>query len=437
MKHLEIELIHPPHPDCLEDRLDAPLGLLYIAANLEKAGYNVRVNDLSGIPERDWEIEQADIYGTTIYAPTIAISEKIAKICKKKNPSAIVVAGGAHPTATPKEMDSIFDVVVVGEGDEAMVQIAEDYPNNKKFYEKVLNKNLDIYPNPAYHLIDPFSYKRTINGETSLTLLTSRGCPYRCSFCGLDKSHKIIKQRSPKLVAKEIEELKEKYGISKYNFQDDIFTINRKRLYEMLDLFKPLDIGFRAFGRAGVNTKEDYFKLKESGCDMLAWGIESGSQKMLDLMNKKSTIQDNKNVIKWAKEAGITSRTFFILGFPGETKETIEETKAFIEETNPDQFFISNFVPYPGTDVWNNPEKYGITSISKNFENYYQIDKTYSGSVNIETKFLTKDEFKKLELNFRKWIINRKWEGSLLESEDIIKREGINKLEMDLSTIIK
>ena len=424
-----IVLIHPPHPQALEDRLDAPLGLLYIASNLERAGYDVRVNDLSGIPEKDWEIGEANLYGIAVYAPTISVSEKIAKICKEKNPHSKVVVGGAHPTAMPEDMSSIFDMVVIGEGEEAMVKIAKDYPNNKRFYEEVLDKELDTYPNPAYHLIDPFSYKRTINGETSLTLLTTRGCPFHCSFCGLDKSHQVVKQRSPSLVAKEIKELKEKYGIRKYNFQDDIFTINRKRLYEMLDLFKPFDIGFRGFGRAGINTKEDYVRLKEAGCDMLAYGLESGSQKILDLMNKKSTVQDNRNVIKWAKETGITSRAFFILGFPGETEETIKETKAFIEETNPDQFFISNFVPYPGTDVWNNPEKYGITHMDKDFDNYYQVDKNFSGSVNIETKFLTAEKFRELEIDFREWIIKREWKGSLLESEDGIKRNGINKLQ--------
>jgi len=312
MKHLDIELIHPPHPQALEDRLDAPLGLLYIASNLERAGYNVRVNDLSGIPEKDWKIGYADIYGTTIYAPTMNISEKIAKITKKVNPSSKIAAGGAHPTAIPFQMSSIFDIIVIGEGELAFLDILKDFPNNKRYYQRNLERNLDIYPHPAYHLINPFSYKRTIGGETSLTILTSRGCPFRCSFCGLDKTHKVVKQRSPKAVAKEIEELKEKYGIRKYNFQDDIFTINKKRLYEMLELFKPLDIGFRAFGRAGINTKEDYVQLKEAGCDMLVWGIESGSQRILDRMNKKATIQDNKNVIKWAKEVGITSRTFFI-----------------------------------------------------------------------------------------------------------------------------
>ena len=185
----------------------------------------------------------------------------------------------------------------------------------------------------------------------------------------------------------------------------------------MLDLFKPLDIGFRCHGRSSLDQKEDYIKLKEAGCDMLSWGIESGSQKMLNLMNKQTTIEENENVIRWAKEVGITARAFFIIGFPGETKETIEKTKRFIEKTNPDQYFVSNFVPYPDTDVWNYPDKYGVTKMYKDFNNYFQVDKTGCGSINIETKDLTKLEFRLLEKDFREWIGKRKMKGSLLTYE--------------------
>jgi anaerobic magnesium-protoporphyrin IX monomethyl ester cyclase len=429
MKNLQVELIHPPHPEGLEDKLDAPLGLLYIASTLEEAGYDVRVNDLSGISQKDWQIGSADVYGITTYVPSIKVSEEIARACRETNKDSKIVVGGAHPTGAPKEMSSLFDIVVMGEGELAFLDILKDFPNNKRFYQRALERDLDQYPNAAYHLIDPFSYKRTIDGEHSLTILTSRGCPYRCNFCGLDKSHQTVKKRSPQVVAAEIKDLKERYGITKYNFQDDIFTIDRKRLYEMLELIKPLDIGFRAFGRAGINNQEDYHRLKDAGCDMLAWGIESGSQEILDRMNKKSTIQDNRNVIKWAKEAGITARAFFILGFPGETKETIEATKRFIDETEPDQFFISNFVPYPGTEVWDHPEKFGVTNLETDFKNYYQVDKTFSGSVNIDTEFLSAEEFRELELDFREWIIRRQWGGKILDSEKEIKAKGLEKIK--------
>jgi len=424
MKRLEIELIHPPHPKSTEDRLDAPLGLLYIASSLEAAGHNVRINDLSGMPEKDWKIGHADIYGTTIYAPTVNISEKIAKVCHSTNPYSRVVAGGAHPTAIPKEMSTIFDIIGIGEGEKIMEDIANDYPNNKRYYEKDLEKDLDIYPHPAYHLIDPFSYKRTFGGEQAITILTSRGCPYRCSFCGLAEQHKTMKYRSPENVVEEIKFIQEKYGINKFNFQDDTFTVKKSRLHKMLGLFDPLGIGFRFHGRSGLDTPGDYKRAKKAGAEVVAWGIESGAQKMLNLMNKQTTVKKNKQVIQWAKEEGLLTRAFFVIGFPGETRETLEETKAFIEKTNPDQYFVSNFVPYPGTDVWKHPEKYGVKKIYANFENYYQVDENGFGSRNIEVNNLSNEEFKEFEKEFRTWINQRQQRGSIQEYEKIILKKN-------------
>jgi radical SAM superfamily enzyme YgiQ (UPF0313 family) len=420
-KNLSIELIHPPHPQSIEDRLDAPLGLLYIASNLEKYGYSVRINDLSGVPEKDWKVGIADIYGTTIYAPTVHLSERLAVMCHEKNPNAKVVAGGAHPTAVPEQMSPVFDIIGIGEGEEIHVEIARDYPNNKKFYKKDLERNLDIYPHPAYHLIDPFTYKRKFEGEQAITILTSRGCPYRCAFCGLAEQHKIMKYRSPENVVEEIKFIQEKYGINKFNFQDDTFTVNKKRLHKMLELFKPLNIGFRAHGRSGLDTPEDYKKLKEAGCNVVAWGIESGSQKVLNAMNKDTTVKQNEEVIKWAKDAGLVTRAFFVIGFPGEDKGTLEETKEFIDRTNPDQYFVSNFVPYPGTDVWNNPEKYGVTKIYTDFNKYYQVDESGYGSRNIEANNLSNEEFRELEKDFREWINQRQQRGSIQDYEEKIR----------------
>jgi anaerobic magnesium-protoporphyrin IX monomethyl ester cyclase len=406
---MRIELIHPPHPMASEDRLDAPLGLLYVAANLEAHGHNVVVNDLSGMSE--WNIGFADLYGITSYAPTMHISEKIARLCRSKNSKSIIVTGGAHPTAVPETISDAFDSVVIGEGEDAILKIIDDYPTPKRFYRCPLNSNLDEYPDAAYHLIDPSSYKRTFGGELSLTILTSRGCPYRCAFCGLDQSHRTVKYRSPRRVVDEIIRIKNRHGITKFNFQDDAFTINKKRLRELLGLLKPLNIGFRVHGRVGCDSRDDYFALKDAGCEVVAWGIESGSQKILDRMNKNVTVQENEMAIQWAREAGLTSRAFFVIGFPGETEETIEETKWFIERTDPDQFFVSNFVPFPGTDVWNHPDKYGVLDINRDFSNYYQIDKTGFGSRNIVDSAISNRRFFEIEREFRSWMNNRKMRG--------------------------
>jgi radical SAM superfamily enzyme YgiQ (UPF0313 family) len=134
-------------------------------------------------------------------------------------------------------------------------------------------------------------------------------------------------------------------------------------------------------------------------------------------MNKQVKVQDNYNVIKWAKKYGITSRAFFIFGFPGETKDTIEETKRFIENSDPDQIFVSSMVPYPATDVGDNPEKYGISNMSKDYNQYYQVSKDGTGGITIDTEWLSKEEFRELELNFREWTKQRPMRGFLQDYE--------------------
>jgi radical SAM superfamily enzyme YgiQ (UPF0313 family) len=186
----------------------------------------------------------------------------------------------------------------------------------------------------------------------------------------------------------------------------------------MLDLITPLGIKFRCHGRAGYDNEEVYKRLAEAGCVQVAWGIESGSQEILDRMNKRVKVQDNYNVIQWAKKYGITSRAFIIIGFPGETKQTMEETKEFIKKADPDQVFISSMVCYPGTDVWSNPSEYGIINLSDDFSQYYQVGKDGLGGLSFDTKWLSRQEFRELEADFRSWIHkNVTFRGSLLDYE--------------------
>jgi len=141
-------------------------------------------------------------------------------------------------------------------------------------------------------------------------------------------------------------------------------------------------------------------------------------------MNKQVRVEDNYNVIQWAKKHNITSRIFIILGFPGETAKTLEETKKFIEIADPDQVFVSNFIPYPGTDPYLYPEKYGITNISYDFSQYYQVSKDGTGGYVIDTKWLSREEFRELELDFRQFILNRGIRGETQKYERNLYGKG-------------
>jgi len=401
-------LIHPPHPNCTDDRLYPHLGLLYIAANLQSNRIPVEVCDLSG--QAVWNIPHADIYGITAYVATMGVTERIAQACRAVNPSCTIVIGGPHASARPKDFP-YADHIVIGMGEESMVDIVTGVDDRR-----IVNgyAPTNHFPYPAFNLINPSSYSMRVAGEASLPILTSRGCPYKCSFCGLNRMHELgcgVHMADPQTILGHIQRVKDEYGINGFVFQDDIFTLDRKRLFKLLDLIKPLNIHFRCHGRAGYDTEETYKRLADAGCEQVCWGIESGSQYILDRMNKQVKVEDNYNVIQWAKRYGINARAFFIIGFPGETADTINETKMFIEQADPDQWFVSNFIPYPGTKVGDNPKEYGITYVSPDTDDYYQVSKDGTGGITIDTEWMSREEFRQAELSFRKWLSTRVMRG--------------------------
>lgn len=412
-----VELIHPPHYNSTDDRLDPPLGLLILSSYLKNnlSDVEVRVNDLSGISESDWKIGYADLYGITSYVTSIKTVYSIAYKCKEINNNSFIAVGGAHPTAVPEDFDDFpFDFIVRGEGEVALAYIVEilknEFYDDDIFIDKVVSgKSIDDFYFPDFNSIDLDSYHRKIDGMKSVPLLTTRGCIYKCAFCGLNSMHKFgtkIRHLRSKQLGLFISNIMKDYGVRAINFQDDMFTLNRILFKEKIDKIGSFGIKFRCHGRAGYDTEETYKLLSKAGCSTVSWGIESGSQFILDRMNKNVSVEDNYNVISWAKKYGITTRAFFVIGFPGETKDTLEETKRFIEKALPDQYFVSNFVPYPGTEVWKNPSKYGVTYLDTNFDNYYQVSKDGTGGLTIDTEWLSRNEFRKLELDFRDWMKN-------------------------------
>lgn len=431
-----VHLIHPPHPTATDDKLDAPLGLLYLASMIHRAGHAVEVIDLSGVDESEWRerIGMADLYGTTSYVCTMSISAKIAILCKTNNPNSKVIAGGANVTgfddmlwhnALPVEYDSLC----IGDGEHAILAAIEDFPNLKPRYEIPLCDDLDEYPNPDYELVDIKSYHRTIDNSQSVSILTSRGCPFRCAFCGLPKQKRVVRYRSPEAVYEEIRYLKEHYGFEAFNFQDDTFIVNKKRVKRLMELIGRLDIKFRCLGRAGIDTKEDYQRLKDAGCTSVAWGVESGSQKMLDLMNKQVTVKQNHEVIEWAHDLNLIDRVFILIGFPGETPATLEETKAFIRESDPSQYLASTFQPYPGIDVVKDPKRFGVINIYKDFSRYIQIQADGNGGEsNIDTIWSSADEMSKMIADFKTWINQRQRRGAMQDYEKSLEKMKTSEL---------
>ena len=434
---MKIQLIHPPHPTATDDKLDAPLGLLYVAASLTKHGHQVRVADLSGYKNpMDWRNEimfSCDIYGISSYVCTMDLSAEIGRMCLEKSPDAWIIGGGANLTGLVEtgqweHIPDIYNSIVVGAGELAILDLIEDLENGEKLkltYEHPLSRDLDEYPNPDYELLansDVHEYHRTIGGDHSISILTSRGCPYRCSFCGLQSQSRTVRYRSPESVAREIQEIIDRYGIKAFNFQDDTFIVDKKRVHKLMDLIGPMGITWRCLGRAGLDTYEDYVLMKEAGCQSVSWGIESGSQRILDRMNKQVTVKQNYEVIEWAKKAGVLDRIFLIVGFPGETRETLEETKQFVLNSDPSQYLASTFQPYPGIPVVRDPGKFGVTKIYMDFSKYIQVNgQGLGGHINIDTVEWTREEFTVIQTDFREWLLQRKLRGPLQGYENRLR----------------
>ncbi len=425
----EVVLINPPQPTSLDDHLDPPLPLMYIAANLERNNINTKIVDLSGQPEKKWGdmIGNADIFGMTVFSSSYNISKKIADITKKQNPNSIMVVGGPHPTALPIETSFDFNTVVVGEGEDVMVDIAKEYFSWGKIPRIVRAKKiekLDDLPMPARHLINLTKYHRSVEGQKATSIVTSRGCYYDCSFCCRDVHGNKVRFHSVNRVIDEVKQIKN-YGINSLLFYDDVFTLNKGgRLEEICKRLKPLNMTFRCNGRVGVNKPEDYKILREAGCDEIAFGIESGSQKILDAVGKKVTVKQNEDAIKYAKQVGLTTKAYLMVGFPGETQETVDETKRFIEKADPDKYTLFSFVPLPGCDVWKNPQNYGVTNISKDWDNYFNIAGQYEGGVTFETKDLPKKEFGRLHDDLRDFLMERGQRGTLEKYYEGLRDDG-------------
>ncbi len=407
-----ITLINLPQPNSLDDRLDPPLGFMYIGAVLKARGEDVRIVDLAFHPKGYWEhaIGWAEVYGMTVFSTSLYLAKEVQAICKEINPNCMVVVGGPHATSLPEDMAQIFDRVVVGEGEFAF---EGDLLQDNKILRMPVIQDLDTIPIPARELVDIPGYTRKVFGRKATSIATCRGCPYSCAFCCKDIFGSKVRYFSIDRVIEEIKNVIDNYGITGFIFYDDTFALNRTRFYKLCEELGKLNIIYRCNGDARNNTLEDFKRLYASGCREIAFGIESGSQRILDLVGKGATIEKNKVAIANAKEAGLITKAFLMIGGPGETRETVEETKQFMIDADPDQYTLFQFVPLPGCAIWRDPARYGIKILNKDFRNYYNIAGNNEGGMVVETEELSVDDIVELKGELLQFLRNRKQKGVL------------------------
>lgn len=367
-------LVFTPAYELQEDRLEAPLGILYIATYVKERGYDVVIADLAGVPEEEWTLPKARYYGFTTYSTTYQRTLELRDLALSVNPVAKTIAGGPHASALPGEVIHDFEHVVKGEGEIATLNILSGR-NPLGHIQGTPVNDLDSL-NLDYSLVDVDSYSRIVDGKKSFTILSSRGCPYNCLFCNsiIMGAHTPIRFRSPAIVASEIFALKQQYGDVAFRFGDDLFGSNRDWLQEFTDLIVGLNIQYRAFVRLNHCASNGFTEmLVKGGCKHIAVGMETASDAILRNMRKGMTAQATRDGIRRAKDAGLIVRVYLVVGFPGETWDTVNETIELVRETKPDEFVVYPLIPYPGTPIYEEPERYGLFNIDKDFHKYFQI----------------------------------------------------------------
>lgn len=369
-----------------------PLGLAYIASVLETGGHEVEILDCQALElslyhvRREIEARRPQVVGVTSTTPTIHSALGVVKAAKEIDRDIVTVIGGPHASFTPREtLNSCreLDFVVVGEGEyttlELMKALAEGeapeavegiaFRKAGSLVEtprRAYIMDLDRIPFPARHLLPMNRYKILGKNATVIHLISSRGCPFQCIFCSSSAMFgKVFRARSVANVIAEIEESLKKYKTRNVEFVDDTFTFNRGRVLEFCDEVRRrgLDISWGCSSRIDTITKEMMEKMKEAGCSIIFFGIESASQRTLNLIGKGVTVERAVKVIDWAREAGIETLASFVIGFPWETIEDMKCTIRFAKKLKPDFVEFSVATPYPGTPLYELAKGKGLLEV--------------------------------------------------------------------------
>jgi anaerobic magnesium-protoporphyrin IX monomethyl ester cyclase len=414
---MQVTLVNPPYPEGSHRHPPfIPLGIGYLAAVLEKNGYNVNVIDCQALKLSLTEVEnellkyKPDIVGLTSTTLTYKSALKIIEVAKKTLPTCVTVIGGPHVTFWDEEAFQecpYLDVVVRREGEYTLLELVQRLDAGKSFNDvigttcrnegKILKnpnrpyiENIDELPFPAIHLFPVQQFNKY--GNIIFPVMTSRGCVYWCDFCTAVRMFgRKYRMRNPKKVVDELEALYNKYGEKQYTFYDDAFTVNQARTNEICDeiLKRGLNIRWDCETRVDMVSKELLLKMKKAGCIAVWYGVEAGSQKVRDAMGKGINNQQTLNAFKWTQEAGMIAVASIILGFPGETKETAWESVKLLKEINPDEIGIYIATPYPGTPMYDYVKKMGWLKI-------YDFDKYDTATPIFESPTMSMKELKEI-----------------------------------------
>src|SRR3990170_2391366 len=345
-KTARVVLINPPLPESgYRHQPYLPIGLAYLAAVLEKNGHEIDVIDCPALKMDHEKLKtkiaslEPEMVGITSMTQTIKSVLLSSRVAKEACPDATVVLGGPHATFMDEQIlneEAAVDIIVRGEGEQTLLELAHNLSDsrslrtvngiafrsneqtvrtpNRSFIQK-----LDELPRPAYKHFSLEKYR--LFGRAIFPVITSRGCPFRCSFCVTSRMFgKEFRTRSPKKVVDELEWLRTVHGADAFTFYDDTLTFDRNRLFEICEEIKIREIGIPWDCQTRVDqvSEELLTKMRQANCEQVFFGVESGCQKILDAVKKRTSIEQNEKAIKWAEKAGLFVAVSVLIAYPGE-----------------------------------------------------------------------------------------------------------------------
>jgi anaerobic magnesium-protoporphyrin IX monomethyl ester cyclase len=389
---MKVLLINPPYP--FDEFPTPPFGLVSLGGYLLEQGIDVKIEDYIVTPYSKERVKRIlaeyspDVVGATGVTMNINTSLRIMRDYKEIDPDIIAVMGGPHVTFDAENIllkNNSIDCVVRGEGEITFVEFLRELSmgrspkyvagtscreNGRVIHneDRPFIEDINILPYPARHLVQLSKYKAM---GLPVNMITSRGCPYKCIFCvGRKMIGKKIRNFDVKRVVDEFE-LISRMGFNQINIVDDLFTANKKRCIAICDeiINRGISHKWNAFSRVDTVSKELLEKLKEAGCATLCFGIESGNQEILDTIKKRTTLEKCRKAVALCNACGIEPMASYILGLPGETRETVEKTLKFAEQlcTN---YGFHILAPFPGTEVREKCEAYGVKILTDDWDKY-------------------------------------------------------------------
>lgn len=439
-----------------------PLGLAYLAAGLRQAGHEVLIYDadsninpskmdfahledsyphylqsLANDKHPIWEEMRErirefkpDVIGISAWTTFAASSFKIASLSKEYNENIPVVMGGPHVSIRFDEVMKIspdVDFLVRGEGERVFINLLNaidagfnrpstiddelsaikgiSYRQNGNIIHnrpEAFIEDLDSIPLPARDLL---MNKSSYSSEDMGLIMTSRGCPFNCSYCATSIWERKTRYRSIDNVIDEIKAVKTQYGTRQFTFKDDSFTVNRSRVMEFCKrlINEQVNISWDCNTRVNLVDEEMLKAMKKAGCNGIKVGIETGSERILKMINKKIAFDHCRKAARLFRKSGIHWTGYFMMGFPSETKDDVYQTLQFMHELQPDYASLSVYEPFPGTDLFELGLEKGLVQKERTLEDYYSISPKYYYVKDIHRRVDTidNDEFEKLEIEIK------------------------------------